>query len=160
MPHIHGRTVRRPKPGLLMCSILNQFSARSRKLQELVRSCCLPLRKFRFLKLKEITLLGNKPLLLTASPEYIHNIIVFGIWSLPDRSTDGKAWLENQLDDVFEDYHKEVRQGDWYGFWDYGDVWHCDEVVLSQVSQKNIALQYSTGYTQTSKPIYLRVHKV
>lgn len=76
-------------------------------------------------RLNEITVLGNSPPLLTASPEYIHEIPVFGIWSLPDRSTEGKAWIENQLDNAFEYYHKEVDQRDWYGFWDYGDVMHA-----------------------------------
>lgn len=76
-------------------------------------------------KLNDITILGNNPPLLTASPEYIHDIKVFGIWSLPDRSTEGKAWVENQLENAFEYYNKEVDQRDWYGFWDYGDVMHA-----------------------------------
>lgn len=76
-------------------------------------------------KLQKITLLGNNLPLLTASPEYIHDIPVFGIWSLPDRSTEGKAWVENQLENAFDYYHKEVDKRDWYGFWDYGDVMHA-----------------------------------
>ncbi|MBZ9630063.1 hypothetical protein LB465_04665 [Salegentibacter sp. LM13S] len=76
-------------------------------------------------KLNEITSLGNTPPLLIASPEYIHKIPVFGIWSLPDRSTVGKAWVEDQLESAFEYYQKEVYQRDWYGFWDYGDVMHA-----------------------------------
>ncbi len=76
-------------------------------------------------KLNEITQLANNPPLLAASPEYIHDIEVFGIWSLPDRSTEGKAWVENQLDNAFEYYQKEVDQRDWYGYWNYGDVMHA-----------------------------------
>lgn len=69
--------------------------------------------------------LGNNPPLLTTSPEYIHKIPVLGIWSLPDRSTKGKAWLEHQLDQAFNYYKKEVEQRNWYGFWDYGDIMHA-----------------------------------
>jgi len=67
---------------------------------------------------------GNQPPLLTVSPEYIHKIPVFGIWSLPDRSTKGKQWLEDELDNAFSYYQLEVEQRHWYGFWDYGDIMH------------------------------------
>jgi len=65
----------------------------------------------------------NPPLLL-ASPEYIHSAKVFGIWSLPDRSTPAKSAIEDHLAAAFSLYHKEVEQRHWYGFWDYGDVRH------------------------------------
>ena len=68
---------------------------------------------------------GNNPPLLLASPEYIHSIPVFGAWSLPDRSTKGKQWIENQLDNAFNFYKLEVEQQNWYGYWDYGDVMHA-----------------------------------
>ncbi len=68
--------------------------------------------------------LSDNPALLTTSPEYIHEVPVFGVWSLQDRSTKGKAWIENQLDQAFDYYKKEVEQRNWYGFWDYGDVMH------------------------------------
>lgn len=74
--------------------------------------------------LNAITDVSNDPPLLTASPEYIHDIPVLGVWSLPDRSTKGKEWIENQLDNAFDFYKKEVEQRNWYGFWDYGDVMH------------------------------------
>jgi PcRGLX-like protein C-terminal alpha/alpha toroid domain/PcRGLX-like protein central beta sandwich domain/PcRGLX-like N-terminal RIFT barrel domain len=67
---------------------------------------------------------GNHPALLTASQEYIHSIPVFGVWSLPDRSTKGKRWIEDQLDNAFKYYHLEVEQQHWYGFWNYGDLRH------------------------------------
>ena len=75
--------------------------------------------------LNAISDMANDPPLLVASPEYIHNIPVFGAWSLPDRSTNGKAWIENQLDNAFDFYQKEVEQRNWYGYWDYGDVMHA-----------------------------------
>lgn len=67
---------------------------------------------------------GNNPALLAVSPEYIHSIPVFGIWSLPDRSTKGKHWIENQLDNAFKYYQLEIEQRHWYGFWNYGDIRH------------------------------------
>jgi len=74
--------------------------------------------------LNKIVQLANRPPLLTASPEHIHSIPVFGVWSLPDRSTKGKRWIENQLDHAFKYYQLEVEQQHWYGFWNYGDVQH------------------------------------
>jgi len=74
--------------------------------------------------LNSIVDLGNNPPLLMASPEYIHSIPVFGAWSLPDRGTKGKQWIENQLDNAFKYYQLEVEQRNWYGYWDYGDVMH------------------------------------
>ena len=74
--------------------------------------------------LHELALQGNQPPLLTASPEYIHSIPVFGIWSLPDYDTKGKRWLEDQLNKAFKYYQLEVEQRHWYGFWNYGDVMH------------------------------------
>lgn len=68
--------------------------------------------------------LANNPPLLTVSPQYIHQVPVFGKWSLPDRSTKGKKWIENQLDNAFEFYKEEVARQKWYGFWDYGDIMH------------------------------------
>jgi len=67
---------------------------------------------------------AQQPPLLIASPEYIHAAKVFGIWSLPDRSTPAKAQLEDHLAAAFHLYHNEVEQRHWYGFWDYGDVRH------------------------------------
>ena len=67
---------------------------------------------------------GSQTALLTASPEYIHSIPVFGVWSLPDRSTKGKRWIEDQLDKAFKYYQLEVEQRHWYGFWNFGDVQH------------------------------------
>ncbi|MDH7604984.1 MAG: DUF6250 domain-containing protein [Melioribacter sp.] len=74
--------------------------------------------------LNKIVKIGNNPPLLAASPEYIHSVKVFGIWSLPDRSTNTKSWLEEQLDKAFEYYKLEVEQRHWYGFWHYGDIQH------------------------------------
>ncbi|MCX6630515.1 MAG: hypothetical protein NTW28_23105, partial [Candidatus Solibacter sp.] len=61
--------------------------------------------------------LAQQPPLLMAPPEYVHAAKVFGIWSLPDRSTAAKKAIEDQLDAAFAFYHKEVEQRHWYGFW-------------------------------------------
>jgi hypothetical protein len=68
--------------------------------------------------------LSKEPPLLAASPRYTHSTGVFGIWSLPDRSTPAKAQIEDRLDAAFAFYRKEVEQRHWYGFWNYGDVMH------------------------------------
>jgi hypothetical protein len=64
------------------------------------------------------------PPLLTVSPEHLHATGVFGIWSLPDRGSPGKAALEDRYDRLLDFYQHEVEQRDWYGFWDYGDIMH------------------------------------
>jgi hypothetical protein len=68
--------------------------------------------------------MAQEPPLLVASPRHIHDAKVFGIWSLPDRSTDNRRAIEDRLDSAFELYHREVEQRHWYGFWNYGDVMH------------------------------------
>jgi hypothetical protein len=68
--------------------------------------------------------ISQQPPLLVASPQYIHSAKVFGIWSLPDRSTPARTAIEDHLDAAFALYHKEVDQRHWYGFWNYGDVMH------------------------------------
>ena len=61
---------------------------------------------------------------LVCAPEYYHSIPIFGIWSLPDRSSPGKKWIEEQLDSAITFYQGQIEQRRWYGFWDYGDVMH------------------------------------
>jgi hypothetical protein len=68
--------------------------------------------------------MAQTPPLLAVSPQHLHAAGVFGIWSLPDRSTAAKKAFEDQLDAAFDLYHKEVDQRHWYGFWNFGDVMH------------------------------------
>lgn len=72
---------------------------------------------------------SNQPPLLACTPEYLHSVSAFGIWSLPDRSTAGKRWIEGELDKAISFYQKEVEQRHWYGFWNYGDVMHAYDSV-------------------------------
>lgn len=62
--------------------------------------------------------------LLVCTPAYYHALRAFGIWSLPDRSTPMKQWLETGLDNALSFYQGQVEQRHWYGFWDYGDFMH------------------------------------
>jgi hypothetical protein len=68
--------------------------------------------------------LAQAPPVLMAPPEHLVSAKVFGIWGLPDRSTDQKRQLEDQMVACFDHYHKEVEQRHWYGFWNFGDVMH------------------------------------
>ena len=61
---------------------------------------------------------------LVCAPDYYHSNPVFGVWSLPDLSTPGKKWIEDQLSNAISFYQGQVEQRRWYGFWDYGDVMH------------------------------------
>jgi PcRGLX-like protein C-terminal alpha/alpha toroid domain/PcRGLX-like protein central beta sandwich domain/PcRGLX-like N-terminal RIFT barrel domain len=79
---------------------------------------------------------GQQHSLLACSPEYIHSAGVFGVWSVPDRSTAFKKSLEDGLDSVLAYYQRQIDDRSWYGFWQYGDfmhsysyprhVWHYD----------------------------------
>jgi hypothetical protein len=62
--------------------------------------------------------------LLAASPEYIHSTGVFGVWSLPDRSTPFLRTVEDGLDAVLSYYQKQVEGQHWYGYWQFGDFMH------------------------------------
>lgn len=66
----------------------------------------------------------QKPPVLVCSPRYYHDKKVMGAWSLPDRSTPLKRWLEEEMDKAFEYYKNEIEQRRWYGLWDYGDIMH------------------------------------
>ena len=68
--------------------------------------------------------LGAQAPVPAATPAHLYSTKVFGVWSLPDRSTPAKKSIEDQLDASFDLYHKEVDQRRWYGFWNYGDVMH------------------------------------
>lgn len=71
----------------------------------------------------------DTPARLVCTPEYYHEAAAFGIWSLPDRSTPSKSYLEDRLDGIIEFYLEEIEQRRWYGFWDYGDFMHSYDPV-------------------------------
>ncbi len=59
------------------------------------------------------------------TPKYLHDRRAFGIWSLPDHSTEARAQVEERLEQYLDFYKKAVEQNRWYGFWDYGDFMHA-----------------------------------
>lgn len=68
--------------------------------------------------------LAQTPELLVCEPSYYHDVRAFGRWSLPDRSTPSKQWLEQCLDQAVGFYQNEIEARKWYGLWNYGDVMH------------------------------------
>ncbi|WP_249902184.1 hypothetical protein [Paenibacillus sp. PK3_47] len=72
---------------------------------------------------------ADEPPLLICGPEYYHRSRAFGLWSLPDRSTPAKAYLEERLDGIIAFYQAEIEQRKWYGLWDYGDFMHSYDPV-------------------------------
>ena len=63
--------------------------------------------------------------LLVTSPQYLHSIGAFGLWSVQDRSTPFKKEVEDRLDFLIDYYEKSVDQHHWYGYWNFGDVRHA-----------------------------------
>ncbi len=71
----------------------------------------------------------QKPMVLSASPQYYHEVGAFGRWSLPDHSTPFSRFLEEQLDKAVEFYKEEIETRGFYGFYNYGDVMHTYDKV-------------------------------
>ncbi|MCU4742438.1 hypothetical protein [Natronoglomus mannanivorans] len=74
----------------------------------------------------------QSPSLLVCDPEHYHDVNAFGNWSLENRETPERAWLEAQLDGAIEFYRDEIERRRWYGFWDYGDIMHSYDPVRHQ----------------------------
>ena len=75
-------------------------------------------------KLLEFTDSINNPQIYVADPKFYHDMKAFGYWSLPSKDTELEAFIEDQLDKVFEFYKEEVDQRNWYGLFNYGDFMH------------------------------------
>ncbi len=58
---------------------------------------------------------------LLPTPEYLHRVRAFGVWSLPDKDDQD---LEPKLDSLISFYKHQIDEGHWYGFWNYGDFMH------------------------------------
>lgn len=80
-------------------------------------------------ELRRMAEAAARPPQLVCTPEHYHDTRAFGPWSLPDRSTPVKAYLEDRLDGIIAYYQREVEQRRWYGFWDYGDFMHSYDPV-------------------------------
>lgn len=77
----------------------------------------------------EMAKFGNSTNQLVCSSEYLHALKAFGSWSLPDRSTETKRWIENQLDSTISYYQQAIDERHWYGFWNFGDIMHTYDPV-------------------------------
>jgi hypothetical protein len=78
--------------------------------------------------MNEMSQQGADPARLVSTPEYYKQAGAFGnLWSLPDRSTPTRLWIENQLDSSILFYKKMIDQHKWYGFWNYGDIMHSQD---------------------------------
>lgn len=75
---------------------------------------------------------SQEPALLICEPSYYHETKALGIWSLPDYTTTLKAFLEEQMDQLFKFYLAEIQQRHWYGYWHYGDVMHTYDPIRHQ----------------------------
>ena len=71
------------------------------------------------------------PLLICESEHY-HETKTLGIWSLSDRTHPVKSYLEDQLDACIDFYKQEIKQRNWYGYWNYGDFMHTYDSVRNQ----------------------------
>lgn len=66
---------------------------------------------------------------LMPTPEYLQRRNAFGIWSLPDTTTEKRAAVEKRLAQYLDFYRNAIEQNRWYGFWNYGDVMHAYDPV-------------------------------
>src|SRR5205807_69052 len=80
-------------------------------------------------ELTELAKATAEPAHPVCSPEYYHSIPVFGVWSLPDRSSPRHVALENELAKGIAFYQGQVKERHWYGFWDFGDFMHSYDPV-------------------------------
>ena len=71
----------------------------------------------------------DTPGLLLPTPEYLHDRKAFGVWSLPDRSTESRAKVEDRLNQYLDFYRNAIEQNRWYGFWHYGDFMHAYDPI-------------------------------
>ena len=75
-----------------------------------------------------IAQLDEDPQLLP-TPQYLHDVHAFGIWSLPDRNNAQRAAVEDKLDEYISVYEDQREIHKWYGFWNYGDFMHSMDDV-------------------------------
>ncbi len=66
----------------------------------------------------------QRPPVYAADPEYYYAKRAFGFWSLKQTDTEVEEEIEDQLRRAVRFYEDEIRQRQWYGLFDYGDVMH------------------------------------
>lgn len=68
-----------------------------------------------------------QPAVLMADMDHIQNSGVFGsLWTVQQAQEPHpvKAQINQRLNWLFDYYQQQVKQHNWYGFWDFGDVMH------------------------------------
>lgn len=67
----------------------------------------------------------QNPAMLIADHSYLKSQQVFGgNWSLTERTSQAKAKIEDELDENFNYYQKQIEEHKWYGYWNFGDFMH------------------------------------
>lgn len=69
---------------------------------------------------------------LICTPEYLHRQRAFGVWSLPDSTTELGRVVEQRLQHYLDYYRSEVEKRHWYGYWNYGDFMHSFDPVRDE----------------------------
>lgn len=71
-----------------------------------------------------------EPPQMIMTPQYMHSLRLFGVWSLPD--TTAFADIEKGLAEWMDFYKNEIDRRHWYGYWNYGDVMHNYDQVRQE----------------------------
>jgi hypothetical protein len=77
----------------------------------------------------------NNPPVLYAEPEYVHETKAAGTWWAPpstNTSSGVAAQIESNLEFLAKFYRDQVEQRRWYGFFDFGDFMHTQDVDRHQ----------------------------
>jgi hypothetical protein len=77
----------------------------------------------------------NNPPVLYAEPSYVHGTKAAGTWWSPpltNTSSDVAAQIESNLNFLAKFYQDQVEQRRWYGFFDFGDFMHTQDVDRHQ----------------------------
>ena len=77
----------------------------------------------------------NNPPVLYAEPGYVHETKAAGTWWSPpltNTSSDVAAQIESNLNFLAKFYQDQVEQRRWYGFFDFGDFMHTQDVDRHQ----------------------------
>lgn len=75
--------------------------------------------------LQQMARAAQDPAVIVCDTKHLEKQKAFGgNWCTADRSVPEKAAIEDQLDQYFDYYKKQVDERNWYGFWNYGDFMH------------------------------------
>lgn len=72
----------------------------------------------------QYSLENEEPSHLVVEPEQLHSTKALGLWSLYSNDSKEYCFIENQMETLLNFYQNEVKQRNWYGYWNYGDFMH------------------------------------